>query len=52
MGLAFCKMAVEEHGGQIGVTSERGAGSVFTLTLPLTPDTEDEDEEDFADLLV
>ncbi|MFC4638602.1 sensor histidine kinase [Deinococcus hohokamensis] len=49
MGLAFCKMAVEEHGGEIGVESERGKGATFTFTLPLSRDTEDDDS---ADLLV
>ncbi len=34
MGLAFCKLAVEEHGGTIGVQSERGHGATFTLPCP------------------
>jgi signal transduction histidine kinase len=35
LGLAFCKIAVNAHGGQIWVEPRPGGGSVFSFTLPL-----------------
>ena len=34
LGLTFCKLAVESHGGAIGVESAPGQGSCFWFTLP------------------
>lgn len=34
IGLSFCKLAVEGHGGKIGVISEKPIGVTFWLTLP------------------
>jgi signal transduction histidine kinase len=34
LGLAFCKLAVEAHGGRIGVVSQVGEGSTFWFELP------------------
>ena len=36
MGLAIAKAIVEAHGGTIGVTSQLGHGSVFTVSLPVS----------------
>ena len=35
LGLTFCKLAVEAHGGRIGLESEVGGGSTFWFELPL-----------------
>lgn len=36
LGLTFCKLAVELHGGKIWVDDRKGGGSVFCFTLPLS----------------
>ncbi|HUD70413.1 MAG TPA: ATP-binding protein, partial [Dongiaceae bacterium] len=37
LGLTFCRLAVECHGGRIGVKSRPGEGTVVTVTLPRQP---------------
>jgi signal transduction histidine kinase len=37
LGLALTKKLIEDHGGQILVSSEVGVGTTFTVVLPRTP---------------
>jgi signal transduction histidine kinase len=35
LGLAFCKLAIEAHGGTISLDTASNPGTRFTITLPL-----------------
>ena len=37
LGLAFCKLVIDAHGGRIWVRSTEGEGSAFHILLPLSP---------------
>lgn len=45
LGLAFCKLAVEAHGGTIAITEKNGPGSIFTINTPAV------DSENSSDLI-
>lgn len=40
IGLAGVRQIVEQHGGSVGVESEEGRGTTFTVRLPLSADAE------------
>ena len=35
LGLTYCKLAVEAHGGQIWIEDNPDGGSIFNFTLPM-----------------
>jgi signal transduction histidine kinase len=41
LGLAICQRIVTQHGGKIQVVSELGKGAMFTVRLPIAPDSPD-----------
>jgi signal transduction histidine kinase len=40
LGLFICRSIVEQHNGQISVTSQLGKGTIVHVSLPLTPNSE------------
>ncbi|MBF0318503.1 MAG: response regulator [Nitrospirae bacterium] len=50
LGLAMVKRLVELHGGMIGVESEEGKGSKFTVLIPYRVDIPDEDSPEMYKL--
>ncbi|HWC16543.1 MAG TPA: ATP-binding protein, partial [Terriglobales bacterium] len=35
LGLSFCRQAIQEHGGEIHLTSRQGSGTTVTLSIPV-----------------
>ena len=42
LGLAITREIAQAHGGEVGFSTELGEGSVFFLSLPLSPKTTSE----------
>lgn len=41
LGLSFCREVIEEHGGEIQLTSQKGKGTTVTLILPIQQEVAD-----------
>ena len=48
LGLTFCKLVVDLHGGMIWVKSKEGAGSTFYVQLPIRPGESYASGDEFA----
>jgi len=35
LGLPFCRQVIEEHGGEICISSRKGSGTTVTFTIPI-----------------
>ena len=38
LGLAICKRIVDQHGGELVIESQLGAGTTIRITLPVRPE--------------
>jgi PAS domain S-box-containing protein len=46
IGLAFCRLAVQGHGGRIWIESEQGTGSAFHFTFPVATEEQSTGRDD------
>jgi signal transduction histidine kinase len=49
LGLVIAKESVELHGGTIGVESQSGSGTTFTIRIPISTRGEENDDENSGD---
>jgi two-component system sensor kinase FixL len=45
LGLAFCQLVIDAHGGRIWVDNESNSGSTFHFTLPVQSTKENVDDD-------
>jgi two-component system, NtrC family, sensor histidine kinase AtoS len=48
LGLPFCRQVIEEHGGQICISSRKSSGTTVTFTIPIHEQVSSEEQDPYS----